>query len=169
MGNSFVSVIGQVATVALIVIATRWIVGAKGADSPRTRDGASVYATKWQWRAIATVAGAFSIVVLIGSWRDRHSPPWTFIIMSIVFVLMGLWFASGTVTTNQSAITKRIFWHSQSFRWGDITELRLHTKQGGAIELRAGRQKIVIDSRFIAFQHLLKEIQGQTKLQPFTK
>jgi hypothetical protein len=168
MGSSL-SIIGQVATVALIVIATRWVFGAKGANFPRTHDGANVYGIKWQWRVLGFAGGAFWIVLSICSLHDRRSTYWTFIIVSAVFVLIGLWIASGAVTTDQNSITKRVLWHSQSFRWCDITELRLHTKQGGTIELRAGPRKLVIDSRFVAFQHLLKEIEYQTKLQPTTK
>jgi len=41
----------------------------------------------------------------------------------------------------------------------------VHKKQGGAIELRSGSQKLVIDSRFDAFQHLLNEIEDRTQLQ----
>jgi hypothetical protein len=169
MGDSLVKFIGQVATVTLIVVAIRWIYGAKGADFPKSHDGVSVYGIKWPWRAIGFAGGTFWIVLSIWSSHDRRSPYWAFIIISLVFVSMGLWIASGVVLTDQSGITKKVFWYSQSFRWGDITELRLHTKQGGAIELRAGPRKIVIDSRFIAFRHLLDEIESQTKLKPIAK
>jgi len=57
-------------------------------------------------------------------------------------------------------------WRSLSFQWQDITEVRLHKKQGGAIELRSGAQKLVIDSRFDAFQHLLNEIEKHTQMHP---
>jgi hypothetical protein len=164
--SSAFSIIGQAATIALIVFVTRWVVLAKGAQLPRTSNGTSLYGIKWQWRGIALVAGAFSIVLLIGLWREKHSPPWTSIVLSVVFVLMGLSVGSGTITTDQSAITKKVFWHTRSFRWGDITEIRLHKKDGGAIDLRAGRQKLIIDARFVAQQHLLTEILARTKLQP---
>ena len=51
-------VIRGVATVALIVYATRWLSTAKGAQVPRTRDKANVYDMKWQIRAVGLV-GAF--------------------------------------------------------------------------------------------------------------
>ena len=87
----------------------------------------------------------------------------------MVFALMGLWLGSGAVTTNQSGITKSVIWHSRSFRWDDITEIRLHKNDGGAIDLRAGKQKLIIDVRFVARQHLLTEIIARTKLQPIGK
>lgn len=166
MQNS-ISFILQVATVALIVIATRWLFRAKGAELPKTRHGKSVYGIKWQWRALGFAGAAFWIVVSIWSSHDLHSrPDGVLIAITAVFVTVGLWLASGSVITNQSGITKRVLWRSCSLRWDDITEIRLHKKQGEAIELRAGLQKLVIDSRFDAFQHLLNEIEDHTRLQP---
>jgi len=164
MQNS-ASFILQVAIVALIVIATRWLFGAKGAQLPRTRDGTSIYGIKRQWRAVGLAGGVFAIVLSMWSWHDMHRPEWVLIAISVTFVILALWLASGSVTTNQTGITKRVLWYSRSFQWKDITEIRVHKKQGGAIELRSGSQKLVIDSRFDAFQHLLNEIEDRTQLQ----
>jgi hypothetical protein len=165
MGGSFLSVVGSITTVALIVIATRWLSGAKGSQVPRTREGTSVYEIKWQWRAVGFAGAVFWVVVLTWSWHDLHSrPDGLLIAITVAFVAIGLWLASGSVSTNRVGITKRVLWGSRSFQWGDITEIRLHEKQGGAIELRAGPQKLVIDSRFVAFEHLLKEIKDHTQL-----
>jgi hypothetical protein len=162
-----ISFIVQVATVALIVIATRWLFGARGAALPRTRDGTSIYGIKWQWRAVGLAGGAFWVIVSIWSWHDQHSrPDGVLIAITVVFLTAGLWLASGSVTTSQTGITKRVLWRSRSFPWKDITEIRLHKKQGGAIELRAGSEKLVIDARFDAFQHLLSEVEDRTQLQP---
>jgi hypothetical protein len=168
MQNS-VSLIWQVAVVALIAVATRWLLGARGAALPRTRESTSVYGIKWQWRAVGLAGGAFWVVVSVWSSHDLHSrPDGALIAITVTFIAIGLWLASGSVTTNQTGITKTVLWCSRSFRWGDITEIRLHRKQGGAIELRAGPQKLVVDSRFVAFQHLLSEIEDRTKLHPST-
>ncbi len=164
MQNS-ASFILQVAIVALIVIATRWLFGAKGAQLPRTRDGTSIYGIKRQWRAVGLAGGVFAIVLSMWSWHDMHRPEWVLIAISVTFVILALWLASGSVTTNQTGITKRVLWYSRSFQWKDITEIRVHKKQGVAIELRSGSQKLVIDSRFDAFQHLLNEIEDRTQLQ----
>jgi hypothetical protein len=87
------------------------------------------------------------------------------IALTLIFVVVGIWIASGSVTTNQIGITKKGLLHSRAFTWGEITEIRLRKKQGGAIEVRAGSQKLIIDSRIIAFHHLLSEIEGYTHLQ----
>jgi len=117
--------------------------------------------------ACSRLRGAlFFVVVSIWSWHDLHRPEWVLIAISVTFVILGLWLASGSVTTNQTGITKTVLWRSRSLQWGDITEIRLHKKQGGAIELRSGVQKLVIDSRFDAFQHLLDDIETRTQLQP---
>jgi hypothetical protein len=167
MGNSLLSVIGSIATVALIAVATRWLSSAKGSPLPKTRDGASVYGIKWQWRAVGLVGAVFWIIVSIWSWHDQHTRPDGVLIgITVAFVAAGLWLASGSITTNQTGITKKGLWHSHSFLWKDITEVRLRKKQGGAIELRSGAQKLVIDSRFDAFQHLLNEIEDHTQVHP---
>jgi len=167
MGSSFLSVVGSIATVALIVIATRWLSGAKGSQLPKTRDGASVYGIKWQWQTVGLVGGVFWVVVSIWSWRDHHArPDGVLIAITVAFVAAGIWLARGSVTTDQNGITKRGLWYSRSFQWKEITEVRLHKKQGGAIELRFGARKLIIDSRFDAFQHLLNEIEDRTRLRP---
>jgi hypothetical protein len=166
MENS-ANLILQVATVAVIVVATRWLFGVKGAQVPRTRGDTRIYSIKWQWRAVGLASVTFWAIVLIWSWRDRGSrPDATLIVITVAFVLAGLWLASGSVRTNPVGITKSVLWRSHSFPWGDITEIRLHKKQGGAIELRAGSRRLVIDSRFVAFRHLLTEIEDHTQLHP---
>jgi len=166
MSNSFLSAVGSIASVTLIVIATRWLFAAKGAQFPRTRDGTSVYGIKWQWRAVGLSGGLFAVVVSVWSWHDLHRPQWGMIALAVAFVILGIWLASGSVTTNGTGITKTALGRSRAFQWRDITEIRLHTKHGGAIELRAGERKLVIDSRFVAFPHLLSEVEDQTQLQP---
>src|ERR1700722_7392879 len=166
MSNSFLSVIGSIATVALISFATRWLATSNDAQVPKVRDGTSVYGIKWPWQAVGLAGGAFGIGLSIWSWRDLHRPEWGLVAISVTFVTLGFWVASGSVTTSRAGITKTVLWASRSFRWCDITEIRLLKKDVGAIELRAGSQKLVNRFRFVAFQHLLKEIEARTKLHP---
>ena len=167
MKSTFLSAFGSIATVALIVIATRWLIGAKGAELPRIRDGNNIYTIKWQWRTVGLLGGVFWLVVLVWSWRDLHSrPDFGLFTLTLAFVTAGLWLGSGKVTTNETGISRTGLWRSRYFRWKEVTEFRLHKRQGGAIELRSGSQKLIIDSRFAAFQHLLSEIEDRTQLHP---
>lgn len=166
MASSFLSAVGSVATVALIVIVTRWLSGAKGAQIPKTRDDTTVYGIKWQWRTVGLGGAIFWIVVSIWSWHDLHSrPDRVLIAITVMFVTIGLWLASGSVITNRTGITRRGLWLSRSFQWREITEIQLRKKQAESIELRSGSRKLTIDSRFVAFQHLLNEIEHQTQLR----
>jgi hypothetical protein len=167
MTTSFGSILSSIITVTLIAVATRWLATAKGSDVPKTRDGISSYRIKWQWRAVGLIGGFFWITVCIWASRDLHSRPNGVLIgITVAFVAAGLWIGSGSVSTDQTGITKKRFWGNRSFQWKEITEICLHEKQGGAIELRAGPRKLVIDSRFDAFQHLLNEIENRTQMQP---
>jgi hypothetical protein len=84
----------------------------------------------------------------------------------LAFGPLGLWFGTGVVTSDQNGITKRFLWHSVSLRWNEITEVRLHKKDDGAIELRGNLRKLIVDSRFVAPMYLENEIAQQTKLEP---
>lgn len=165
MPNS-ASFVFQVALVALIAIVMRCVFTVKGTQLPRARDGARLYTIKWQWRILGFISVAFWIVVSVWSWFDLHRPDWGLIAISLLLVVLGLWLASGLVTTNETRIRKKVLWRQRSFEWKDITEIRLHKKQGGAIELRPSPQKLIVDFRFNAFHHLLDEIKDRTNLRP---
>ncbi len=157
------NVVSSAVTVALIVALTRWLSDAKGAPLPTIRDGSSLYQIKWQLRALSAVVVSFWSGVVIWSWRDLHHADVALVSMAILFVLGSFWLASGSVSTNASGIAKTVLWRSHFFRWDDITQVRMHKKRGGAIELHTGSQTMIIDSRFVAFQHLLDEIERHTQ------
>jgi hypothetical protein len=169
MAGSVLSIIGSIVTVAVIVIATRWLSASEGAEFPRARDGTSTYGIKWQWRTVGLVGGVFWVALSIWSWHDLSRPNGVLIAIAFVFVSLGLGLATGSVTTDQTGITKRTLWSSRSLQWKSITEIRLHKSHGGAIELRSGSQKLVIDSRFDAIRHLANEIENHTQLQPVAR
>jgi hypothetical protein len=156
-------VVSSAVTVALIVALTRWLSDVKGASLPTIRDGISRYQIKWQWRALSVVVVSFWSGVVIWSWHGLLHPDMVLVSMAVAFILGSFWLASGSVSTNVNGITKRVLWRSHFFRWADITEVRMYKKQGDALELRAGSQKMIIDSRFVAFQHLLNEIERHTQ------
>jgi hypothetical protein len=159
----------SIVTVVVIVVATRWVLQAKGAELPQARNSANVYGIKRQWRAVGVASAIFWLVLTIWEMRDLHSrPDGVMFAMTVVFVALGIWIASGLVITDETGISKRTLGRSRLIRWNEITEIRLHPKQGGAIELRAGPEKLVIDSRFVAFDHLLHEIESHTRLPAIT-
>ena len=166
MDRSFLSVLCSAATVAVIVVATRWMVGVKGAQLPKSKNGTNVYGIKWHIRALALAAAILSVAFSVWSQQEQHHVGWELVVMTIVFFLLGVWLASGSVSTTQTSITKRVLWRSLCFRWDQVTEVRLHKRDGGAIELRAGPRKLIVDSRFVASEHLLSEIRSRTQLQP---
>jgi len=161
-----ITFISQVATVVLIAVGLRWLFSARGTPLPRLRDGTSIYGIRWQWRAVAIVGVAFGVLVSVWSWHDLHRPDRVMIAIAGVFAAMGLWLATGLVTTDRAGITKKNIWRTQHFSWTEVTEIRIHKSQGGAIELRSGSRKLVVDFRFVAFDHLVSEIVEQTHLKP---
>jgi len=162
------SFLGRALTIILVAICTRWIIGARGAQAPRVRNGNAIYGVKWQWRAIGAVAGLISALIVIKASADlRTEADWVSLTGVTAIMLLGLWMAiGGSVTTDQIGISKKGLWRVSSLRWAEISEVRLHRKDGGAIELRAGGAKLIIDMRFVARQHLLNEVVAHTHLQP---
>jgi hypothetical protein len=156
-----------VVTVALTVYAIRWLSSAKGPQSPRIRGDVSVYEIKWQLRAVAYAGAALSFGLGVANLRDDLARRgWIAAMFLLAFGLLAVWFGTGNVTSDQNGITKRFLWHSVALRWDEITEVRLHKRDGGAIELRGNLRKLIVDSRFVAPTYLQQEITQRTKLQP---
>lgn len=155
-----------VVTVALTVYAIRWLTTAKGPQCPKIQGDVSVYEIKWPLRAVAYAGAALCIGLTIVGFRDDLARGrWLVSVLFMAFTLLAVWFGTGVVTSDQKGITKRFLWHSVFLRWDEITEIRLHKRDGGAIELRSNRRKLIIDSRFVAPTYLQQEIAQRTKLQ----
>jgi hypothetical protein len=164
MENSLLDVVVSGASIALTIAAIRWLVNAKGPAVPRTIDGVSSYQIKWQWRALGFIGGALPVAISIWAWHDPHSRrDVVWMIFAAVFVAIGFCLASGSVTTDRAGIAKRTLWSSRFFKWEDVTDIRFDKRDIGAIEIRSGSRKIVIDTRFEAFQYLVGEIQRHTQ------
>ena len=160
-------VVKGVATVALIAFATRWLTMDKGSDSPRVKGAVAIYPIRWPVRAAAYTA---AVLCLVFAFADLHSDSvsrrWPATLLFVTLALGAVWFGTGAVTSDETAISKKFLWHSSSLRWDEIREIRLHKRDGGAIELRGTGMKLVVDSRFVAQTHLRHEIEQRTKLQP---
>jgi hypothetical protein len=157
------------ATVALIAFAVRWLTTAKGSDSPKIRGEAAVYGIRWPVRAVAYAAAVLCLVLAFIDLREDFSDGrWPVNVLFAALALGAAWFGTGVVTSDQKAISKRFLWHSSSLKWEEISEVRLHKRDGGAIELRGNGRKLIVDSRFVAPAHLRREIEQHTKLPPLT-
>lgn len=167
MRNSILTLVVQAVSVGLIVVASRWLFAAKGTDTPRVRGNIRIYTIKSQWRIVGMASAILCGALTIQSLRDFSSRAgWVSVILLSALSLSGLWISIGTVTTDESTITKSTLGYSRSLRWEELTEIRSHSKHGGAIEIRTGSKKIVVDSRFNATKFLLEEIVGKSHLQP---
>ena len=160
------SVMLQATTIALFVGAMHWVLEAKGRLLPKINGDGNFYDLKWQWRAVGAAGGLLFVAMAIWGWSslpaNRHGAA---VVVTMLFVLDGLWLATGSVTTDHEGITKRGLWGSRSLAWSEIAEIRVHQNQRGTIELRARSQQLRIDHRINAFQHLLNEIENRTHLR----
>ena len=158
-----------VATVALIAFATRWVTLDKGSDSPEIKGTVAIYRMRWPVRAAGYTAAVlclvFAIADLRGGLAGRH---WPVAILFVTLALGAVWFGTGVVTLDETEISKRLLWHSSSIRWEEISEIRLHKRDGGAIELRGNGKNLIVDSRFVAPVYLRREVEQRTKLQSLT-
>ena len=165
--ENFYNFVVRVATVALIVFATRWLFSAKGAQLPISRGDARVYGIKWHIRAVGYICAVFSVAIAMLSRPDLASLfGWISFIIQSAVTIAALWLATGSVSTNQDGIAKKFLWSSRSLRWDEITEIHSDGKQ---IELLAGSKRLNIDLRFVAMEYLLNEIISHTKIQPTMK
>ena len=163
MKSDLIEVIVGAATVALIATATRWLFRPRGDQKPSFRNGAHVYGLKWEIRMVSYAAALLFLVIGIeGVRQDLRSSRWTIDLLCAGAAAACLWFASGVVLTDQIGITKKSLWKSQVLRWEEISQVQIHKRDAGAIELRAGSRRLIVDSRFVASASLLREIEDRT-------
>ena len=163
MKNDLSEVIVGAAIVALIATATRWLFNAKGDQKPTFRNGAHVYGLKWQIRMVSYAAAVlFLLLGIEGVRQDLGSARWTIDFLFAGAAVACLWFGSGVVLTDQNGITKKSLWKSQVLRWEEISQVQVHKRDAGAIELLAGSRRLIVDSRFVAPASLLREIEDRT-------
>jgi hypothetical protein len=169
MTSHSLSIVLQIFVIALIVFAVRWLLSVDGALLPKVRGSTNIYGLKWQFR-LAGLGSAAAFAALIIGFRDEliWGPDRKLLPIPAAFVLLSLFFISGSITTDQNGITKKVLWFSRSFRWSDITAVLFYEKQR-YIELRANSRKLTIDMRFVAIKQLLDEIIDHTKIQPTKK
>lgn len=165
----WLDVVKGVATVALIAFATRWLTLDKGSDLPKIKGTVAIYRMRWPVRAAGYTAAALFLVIAVAEMRAQSGGHrWPVTLLFVILAMGAVWFGTGVVTSDDTAISKRFLWRSSSLRWEEISEIRLHKRDGGAIELRGIGKNLIVDSRFVARVHLRREIEQRTKLQPVT-
>lgn len=167
MNSEALEVVIGIATVALTVYATRRLASSTGAQTPKIKGEESVYGIKLPFRAVSYAGAVFFISLgLIPLRADIASGRWP---VDALFLALGgfcVWFGTGIVKTNDQGIFKNSLWCSHSLRWNEVSEVKVHKRDGGAIELLSGTKKLVVDSRFVAQSHLLDEVNARTQLSP---
>jgi hypothetical protein len=168
MMESLPALLAQIVTITVTARAIHWLRTSRGPSVPRTLpDGSCIYGIKWQWKAVGLITGSFAAVLVLISTLDLPSVHgWIYLVAFAVLTLSGIWLATGLVTTDSVGVNKKGLWRSRSMRWDEITKIELRSRDIGAIELQAGARKLIVDSRFVGFQHLLNEITRHTSLQP---
>jgi hypothetical protein len=165
--SDLLDIVKGVATVALIAFATRWVTMDKGSDSPKIKGAVAIYRIRWPVRAAAYTAAVLSLVIAFANLSPHLAGHrWLVHLLFVTLAAGAVWFGTGVVTSDETAISKRLLWHSSSLRWDEISEIRLQRRDGGAIELRGNGKNLIVDSRFVARAHLLRAIEQRTKLQP---
>lgn len=161
--DSLLVVLSSVATVALTVVLSRWLSRTRGAPLPIIRDGAQWYRVNAAWRTVGIASAAFSGALALHAIGDLpDSSGWLSVSIFSAVAIGGVWIADGTVVVDSKGVTKKSIWHSRSFSWGEISQLRLLDKHGRAIEVRAGNRKLIVDSRVNAFDHLWTQLTERT-------
>jgi hypothetical protein len=164
--KNFRELVLEVATIALVVFVTRWVITSAGSNLPRKRGDVKVYGIKLPIR----VAGVVSAVLFafITAWfrSALTSPDRPLLALPVFFVILALWISIGSVRTDVKSLKLVSLWRSRTLPWSEITEIRLHPSLGGAIELRTASRKLMIDSRFVALDVLLNDIVEHSKIVP---
>jgi hypothetical protein len=167
--SDLLDVVKGAATVALTVYGLRWLSAVKGSNTPRIHGEVAVYGIKWQIRAVAYAAAAlFLVLALVDLRAELARGRWVINVLFAVLALGAAWFGTGAVTSDSKAISKRSLLHTSSLKWEEISEVRFHKRDGGAVEVRGNGRKLIVDSRFVAATDLRREIEQRTKLQPLS-
>jgi hypothetical protein len=160
------SAIGHVLTVAVTVYFVRFVLSIPKEESPQVRDDTLHFHTRWRVRLVGLIATVMSAVGFLGSrsliFEERN---YVLAAVPVLFLILGMWVASGVVTLDSAGITRKVLGFVRSFRWEEITEIEFFQRHH-AIRLRAGSHKMTIGGAYVAPRKLLDEITRRTGLEP---
>ena len=162
-------IVWETAIVVLIVAVTRWLLDGKGVKTRKTIDSTHVYGVKRRVKITGFAGAGLFALLLVAFLRESFSPRGLWLdAIPLFFILLGIWLAIGSVTTNESGIAKKTLWSTRALQWNEVSAIRFYERQN-YIELRGKNRKLTVDVRFIALKQLLDDIVSHTKLQVETK
>ncbi len=165
MNSQTGGILWEAATVAVIVVLTRWLLAAGQGEAPRIFQDSRMYGVRRRLQIAGFGAAAVFTILAFAFRREFASRRGIGLIMiPIGFVLLGAWLATGSVITNDQGITKKALFGSRSINWKRISGVCLYERQR-YIEVRAGDEKFSIDLRFVAQPDLLDQILRHSKVQ----
>lgn len=143
------------------VLGRRWLLRAPGADRPQMKDGVAHYAVKRRFRVLGLMLGPLMGVFCVWTWLDaRPATDWLALSLAILFFADGPWVAWRSVRTDENGITRTVCGFSRRLNWSEITSVQWRDPH--SVVLRTPSRKLVIDSRYEAFEFLVKEIEDRT-------
>jgi len=143
----------------------RWLFRAPGADRPQLKDGVAYYAVKRRFRMLGFVLGPLVGIFFVWVWLDaRPAFDWVALSSAIFLLVGGPWMAWRSVSTDENGITRIVCGLSRRLNWSEITDVQWRAREFPSVVLRTPTRKLVIDSRYEAFEFLVKEIGDRTSV-----
>jgi hypothetical protein len=140
---------------------SRWLLSDRDNEVPASKDGKSIYLVKLQLRLAAGTTALFFTILPI--WMRNDPDAW----MLLIFTLAGfgsLLLTLCSVVLDADSITLKSVGGSQKLLWNEITEISVRRKPNQSVSLKAGSKKLVVDSRFIALDQLIREVAAHTDI-----
>ncbi len=165
MNSQTGGILWEAITIGVIVFLTRWLLKEERGEEPTISRSSRVYGVRKRIQIAGFGVVAVFAILAIAFRREFASRGGIWLIMiSIGFVLLGTWLATGSVTTNDRGIAKKAFFVSRSIDWDRISGVRFYERQR-YIEVVASDEKLSIDLRFVAQQDLLDQILRHSQIQ----
>ena len=146
-----------------VLRSVRWLLRAPGADRPQLKDGVAYFAVKRRFRALGFVLGPLMGIFFVWVWLDaRAAFDWLALSLAIFLLVGGPWMAWRSVSTDENGITRIVCGLSRRLNWSEITDVQWRARKFPSVVLRTPTRKLVIDSRYEAFEFLVEEIEDRT-------
>src|SRR5262245_62020055 len=127
----------QTLVVASIVGAVDWVLTADRSAAPTVRGERTIYEVRRRIHVATLISAAVSAAIAVSNYQDLNSiEDWLLTLVFGGFAILGVCYATGSITTDKNGVTKRVFWHRNALSWAEITEVWLLSGDGGAIRVK---------------------------------